>query len=110
MSGTGQGELPDDFFDLVDVYCSGLIDEDGFHRLEAILLESADARRHFVDYFHHHTEIQFAVRAGRAADAVLDSSRRLATGSRSRDVGQSAGGYVGARSAAGGSGSRREWS
>ncbi len=24
------------------------------------------ARRHFVEYFHHHTEIQFAVRATRA--------------------------------------------
>ena len=36
------------------------------------MLESDAARRHFVEYFHHHTEIQFAIRAGRAADAVLD--------------------------------------
>ena len=43
------------------------------------MLESAAARRHFVDYFHHHTEIHFAVRAGRAAEAVLD---RLAASTR----------------------------
>ena len=30
MSDTGQGELPGDFLDLVDLYCSGLIDDDGF--------------------------------------------------------------------------------
>jgi hypothetical protein len=72
MIDTGPGELPGDYLELVDLYCSGLIYDDGFHRLEAMLLESEDARRHFVDYFHHHTEIQFAVRAGRAADAVLN--------------------------------------
>ncbi len=72
MSDTGQGELPGDYFDLVDLYCSGLIDDQDFHRLEAILLENDNARRHFVDYFQHHTEIQFAIRAGRAADAILD--------------------------------------
>ena len=65
-------ELPDDFLDLVDAYCSGLIDDDGIHRLEAILLGSDPARRHFARYFHHHTEIQFAVRATHAADAALD--------------------------------------
>ena len=37
-----------------------------------MLLEYPAAREHFVAYFHHHTEIQFAIRAGRAADAVLD--------------------------------------
>jgi hypothetical protein len=72
MSETCQGELPGEYFDLVDLYCSGLIDDEDFHRLEAILLKSASARRHFVDYFQHHTEIQFAIRAGRAADAVLE--------------------------------------
>ena len=40
MSGTGQGQLPDDFLDLVDLYCSGLIDDEGFHRLESMLLDS----------------------------------------------------------------------
>jgi hypothetical protein len=70
-------ELPGDFVDLVDAYCSGLIDDDGIHRLEAILLESDSARRHFALYFHHHTEIQFAVRATHAADAALDRLARL---------------------------------
>jgi hypothetical protein len=72
MSGTGQGQLPEGFRDLVDLYCSGLIGDEGFHRLESMLLDSPAAREHFVAYFHHHTEIQFAIRAGRAADAVLD--------------------------------------
>ena len=40
-------------------------------RFEAILLEDEGARRYFVEYFHHHTEIQFAVRASKAADAIL---------------------------------------
>jgi hypothetical protein len=68
----GQSELPDELLELVDAYCSGLIDDLGVGRLERALLESAAARRHFVEYFHHHTEIQFAVRAGHAAQAVLD--------------------------------------
>src|SRR5277367_6361410 len=71
MITTGPGDLPGEYPDLVDLYCSGLIDDDGFRRLETILLENEGARAHFVDYFHHHTEIQFAIRAGRAADAVL---------------------------------------
>jgi hypothetical protein len=65
------GEQSDEFFDLVDRYCSDLIDEDELTRLEAILLGSEPARQQFVAYFHHHTEIQFAVRAGQAANAVL---------------------------------------
>jgi hypothetical protein len=72
MSGDGQGELPAEFFDLVDEYCSGVIDETGVRRLEGYLLGSVASRRHFVEYFHHHTEIQFEVRAGRAAGAVLE--------------------------------------
>src|SRR5262249_35141765 len=65
-------ELDSDFLDLVDAYCSGSIDDEGVGRLERFLLDSAAARRHFVEYFHHHTEIQFAVRAGHATRAVLD--------------------------------------
>jgi ferric-dicitrate binding protein FerR (iron transport regulator) len=71
-----QSELPGDFHGLIDAYCSGVIDDDGIHRLEAILLSSASARRHFVEYFHHHTEIQFAVRASHAADAALEKLTR----------------------------------
>ncbi len=68
---SGHLELPDGFLDLLDLYCSELIDDAGFCRLESILLGSDAARRHFVAYFHHHTEIQFAIRAGRAADSAL---------------------------------------
>jgi hypothetical protein len=68
----GQSELSDELLELVDAYCSGSIDDEGIGRLERALLDSAAARRHFVEYFHHHTEIQFAVRAGHAAQAVLD--------------------------------------
>jgi hypothetical protein len=72
MIGDGRGEPTAEFLDLVDDYCSGLIDDAGMHRLECYLTGSAAARRHFVEYFHHHTEIHFAVRAGRATDAVLE--------------------------------------
>src|SRR6185312_9410408 len=72
MSGDGRGELSAEFFDLVDEYCSGIIEESGVRRLEGYLLGGGAARRHFVEYFHHHTEIHFEVRAGRAADAVLE--------------------------------------
>jgi hypothetical protein len=82
MSGDGRGELPAEFLDLVDDYCSGLIDESGVRRLEAFLLERAAARRHFTEYFHHHTEIHFAVRAGRAAEAVLERLELDGDGSR----------------------------
>jgi hypothetical protein len=68
-------ELPDDFIDLVDCYCSELIDEREFQQLEAYLLGSDAARRYFVEYFHHHTEIHFAIRAKRATAAVLDHLR-----------------------------------
>jgi hypothetical protein len=72
MSGDGRGDLPAEFFDLVDAYCSGLLDDAGAARLESYLLGSPEARRHFVAYFQHHTELHFAVRAGRAVDAVLE--------------------------------------
>src|SRR5689334_11172164 len=72
MSGDGRGELPAEFFDLVDEYCSGIIGESGVGRLEGYMLGSIAARRHFVEYFQHHTQIHFEVRAGRAADAVLE--------------------------------------
>jgi hypothetical protein len=74
-------ELNSDFLDLVDAYCTGSIDDEGVGRLERFLLESTAARRHFVEYFHHHTEIQFAVRAGHAARAVLDRLENKAVAS-----------------------------
>jgi FecR protein len=72
MSGDGRGDLPAEFFDLVDEYCSGLIDETGTGRLEAYLLGGSEARRYFAEYFQHHTEIHFAIRAGRATGALLE--------------------------------------
>ena len=71
MSARCPDELPVELYDLVDEYCSDIIDEPGIRRLEALLLESEASRRFFADYFQHHTEIQFAVRARRAADAVV---------------------------------------
>lgn len=72
MSGDGRCELPAEFLDLVDEYCSGVIDEAGAARLEHYLLGSGEARRHFAEYFLHHTEIHFAIRADRAVGAVLE--------------------------------------
>jgi hypothetical protein len=69
---TADRQLPDGFLDLLDLYCSELIDQDKLRRLEAILVEDERASRYFVEYFHHHTEIHFAVRARRAADAVFE--------------------------------------
>jgi hypothetical protein len=67
-----RSDLPGDFLDLVDAYCSGLIEDGDLARLEARLLDGAAERRYFVEYFHHHTEIQFATRAAQAADSVFD--------------------------------------
>src|SRR5262249_50863661 len=69
---TDRGERPEDFRDLIDDYCSGQIDEDGVRRLEACLRSCGPARREFVAYFQMHTELQFMIRARRAASAVLD--------------------------------------
>ena len=77
MNSSGRTELPAEFYDLIDAYCSDLIDESGIDRLEAYLRESAAARRHFAEYFQHHTEIHLAVRAGRAAEAVVDQLAAL---------------------------------
>ncbi len=72
MNSPGPRELPTEFYDLVDGYCSDVIDEPDLRRLEAHLLASAEARRFFADYFQHHTELHFAVRASRAANAVVE--------------------------------------
>ncbi len=91
MNAGRPDDLPAELYDLIDEYCSGVIDEPGIRRLEALLLESKAARRFFADYFHHHTELHFAVRAGRAADAVVDqlASRPVEgrSGARRRRIG-----------------------
>jgi hypothetical protein len=61
-----------EFRRLLDEYCSDLLDEAGLRELEAQLLASESARRAFVAYFHLHTELEFAMRAGRAADSALE--------------------------------------
>ena len=58
--------------DLIEAYCDGVISDADLRRLEASLLEDAQARRAFVEAFHLHTELHFAVRARRAADAALE--------------------------------------
>jgi ferric-dicitrate binding protein FerR (iron transport regulator) len=68
----GREDLPGDVRDLLDAYCSGLIDDAGVARLEDILRQDARARREFVEYFHLHTELQFAIRARRATAEVLE--------------------------------------
>ncbi len=70
-------------------------------RLEIYLLDSVEARRIFADYFQHHTEIHFAVRARRAADAVME---QLADWP---DKPRAGGGINGARRK--GRGSQRHW-
>ncbi len=70
---------PEGLRDLIDAYCGDTIDDEQLRRLEAHLLADAAARREFVAYFQLHTELHFAVRARRAADAVLgliDDRRR----------------------------------
>jgi hypothetical protein len=51
---SGGNHLSEEFLDLVDEYCSGLIDEVGLHCLEAILLASHEARHHFAEYYCNH--------------------------------------------------------
>ena len=61
---------PDDFRDLVEAYCDDLIRDDDLHRLEARLTGDAQARQDFVEAFHLHTELHFAVRARCATSAL----------------------------------------
>jgi hypothetical protein len=77
-------DLPEDLLALLDEYCNDVIDEERLRALKAYLLADEAARREFVAYFHLHTEMQFAVRARRAADSVLamidDEPRRRGPG------------------------------
>jgi hypothetical protein len=63
---------PDEFLNLVDRYCAGLIDDEELQRLGAHLLAHEEARRAFVAYFQMHTDLECAIRARNAAAAVLD--------------------------------------
>ena len=77
--------LPEEIRDLLDEYCSGVIDDERLRALEAYLLADEAARREFVAYFHMHTELHFAVRAEHAADAVLG---KIQPRSRGRAIGR----------------------
>ncbi len=70
--------LADSCSELIEAYCDGVISEEDIQRLEAYLLHNADVRRDFVAAFHLHTELQFAMRARRAADAALQRVRAAA--------------------------------
>ncbi len=63
--------LSDPSAELIEAYCDGLISDEDLRRLEACLLEDKNARRAFVAAFHLHTELHFAMRARRAADAAV---------------------------------------
>jgi hypothetical protein len=69
-----------EFLDLVDGFCSGVIDELGFDRLEAILLASRGARHDFAAYFHHHAMIHIAFRAYRATRTARKQNNDLNEG------------------------------
>jgi hypothetical protein len=64
---SGRSGETDVFLDLVDEFCSGLIDEVGFERLESILLASREARDDFAEYVAHHAMIRATLGSRRAA-------------------------------------------
>jgi hypothetical protein len=73
-------DAPSDLLkELIDAGCDGLITDDQLRQLESLLIASPEARRHFVQAFHTHTEIHFAIRAQRSADAVLKRVREGAS-------------------------------
>jgi FecR protein len=71
VNGPDRPEVTDRLRDLVDDYCSDLLDEAGVLELEAALVASEPARRYFAEYWQIHTELGFSNRARRAASAAL---------------------------------------
>jgi hypothetical protein len=69
---SGDTRRSDELRDLVEAYCDDMLGDGELRRLETILLEDAEARRQFVEAFQFHTELHFAIRARRAADAALE--------------------------------------
>ncbi len=80
--------------DLIEAYCDGVIGEEDVRRLEAYLLPNADSRREFVAAFHLHTELQFVMRARRAADGALQRVRASAPAEQEKMASSSIGGRV----------------
>jgi hypothetical protein len=58
------------FLDLVDEFCSDLIDEVRFRCLESVLLANREARVDFAEYVAHHAMIQATVQSRRATGGV----------------------------------------
>lgn len=82
---SGVPEIPEEVRDLFDEYCSEVIDDERLGVLEEHLLDDEKARRAFAEYFHLHTELRFAIRAGRVAGEALDQvARRPRRPSRAR--------------------------
>jgi len=72
----------DELLDLIDQYLAETIDDKSFARLEALLLESEEARRRFVLYLDHDCQMHFATRARRSTTEALE---RLAAAQGERD-------------------------
>ncbi len=71
-----RGRPADELLDLIDLYLSDMLSDESFGRLEDLLRASPEARTRFALYVNHHREIEFAVRASRAADSALDRLAR----------------------------------
>jgi hypothetical protein len=69
---SGDPPLLQPYDDLISAYGDGEISDADLRRLEACLMESAEARKAFVAAFQFRTELHFAVRARRAADAAIE--------------------------------------
>jgi hypothetical protein len=69
---SGDPPLPQPYDDLMSTYGDGEIGEADLRRLEAFLIENEEARKAFVEAFQFRTELHFAVRARRAADAAIE--------------------------------------
>jgi hypothetical protein len=71
----GRSGATSGFLDLVDEFCSGLIDELGFQCLESILLASREARGDFAEYVSQHAMIQVTLRSCRARGGARSGHR-----------------------------------
>lgn len=67
----GRPDIPSEVQDLFDEYCSDVIDDERLRLLEEHLLGDEKLARAFATYFHLHTELRFAIRAGRAAGEAV---------------------------------------
>ncbi len=78
MNRPDRPEVSDRLRDLVDDYCSDLLDEIAFGELEALLAARPSARVYFAEYCQIHAELGFSTRAKRAASAALSRLESVA--------------------------------